>query len=187
VAALFMPSAPKSAAAAPGVTFAHEVTIDPQRADGEPDLALANNGTDMYASTPWGFSTSVSFAWKSTDSGVQWYNLHGSSACATGAELRPDCSRGGGDTEIQLSAPQGTGNTKQTVQFVDLNGLDTLSCAYSTDGGDTFVDLPGANVAGQVCNLAIPSGTLPGSDRQWIAVCPQTAPCAGTGATADKL
>jgi hypothetical protein len=203
------------------ITFSHEITLDPQRADGEPDLAITSDGNSMYSSAPWGFSTTVSFAWKSLDAGVQWYNLHGGGNSATVAcptpnvDLRPNCSRGGGDTEIQLSSPETTGGP-QTVQFEDLNGLDTISCAYSTNGGDTFTDIatptdptshnpiPGSacnesstgNVNPAICNptttLCLTDTTAPGTDRQWVAVCPHTAPCASlstptASTTADKL
>ncbi|MBV9526738.1 MAG: exo-alpha-sialidase, partial [Candidatus Dormibacteraeota bacterium] len=110
--------------------------------------------------------------------------------------LRPDCSRGGGDAEIQLSQP-GSGGP-QRVQFADLNGLDSISCAYSDDGGDTFHDLPafvlsGNPVPGSACNEG---GTVPptcqtvppptntcgtlGTDRQWIAVWPKADQPGGT-------
>ena len=152
-------------------TFTHEITVDPNRANGEPDLAISDNGREMYTSGPWGFSTTVSMAWKSNDGGVQWDLLHGS--CPANP-LRPFCSRGGGDTEVQLGSPQSNG--EQTVHFVDLNGLDTLSCAYSTNGGQSFTVTGGgstpANPAGpqgQVCNAAA-GPDAPGSDRQWIAI-----------------
>jgi hypothetical protein len=189
-------------------TFTHQVSVDIQHGDGEPDLAIANDNQNMYASTPYGFSTTVSLMWKSLDGGVQWDNLHGSAAgdtppCPnpTAVALRPDCSRGGGDSEIQLSAPQG--GSQQTVQFEDLNGLDTISCAYSTDGGDTFVDLPGSltlgnPTAGTACNdgstanasncsTALPKPNPPcatlGTDRQWV----QVWPAADNGTANDKL
>jgi hypothetical protein len=172
------------------VTFSHEITVDPQHADGEPDLAISSNGKDMYSAAPYGFSTTVSLMWKSSDGGVQWNNLHGSTdtSCPdpVADALRPDCSRGGGDAEIQLSAPATPGGP-QRVQFEDLNGLDTISCSYSDNGGDTFYDLGSGNVAGQVCNENTSSNgsDLPGSDRQWVAVWP--ARDQGAGATSDRL
>ena len=170
-----------SAAAVP-IAFTHEVTVDPNRMNGEPDVAIADNGREMYTSGPWGFSTTVSMAWKSEDAGVQWDSLHGS--CPTNP-LRPFCSRGGGDSEVELGTPQGTGNTKQTAYFGDLNGLDTITCAYSTNGGDTFTVSDAGNVAGNACNLPVNNPTAPGSDRQWIAVW-RTAD-QPNGATIDKL
>jgi hypothetical protein len=168
-------------------TFTHEVTVDPQRADGEPDVAISQDGQDMYTATPYGFSTTISFAWKSSDGGVRWTNLHG--ACAANL-LRPDCSRGGGDAEVELGTAQ-SGNP-QTVQFTDLNGLDTISCAYSTNGGDTFNDIetnPSTNTAqGQACNLNTGGNTgavtnPPGTDRPWMAVWPAS----DNGTASDKL
>jgi hypothetical protein len=171
------------------LTFTHEVTVDPQRLAGEPDLAIARDGKQMYVSDPWGFSTTVSFTWKSEDGGAQWDNLHW--FCAANP-LRPFCSRGGGDTEVQLgSGPSGQFNaTDQPQRLIetDLNGLDTITCAYSTDGGQTYSISGGAASAlsGHVCNLAPATGgpNPPGSDRPWVAVWPQQLQPAG--ATADK-
>ena len=166
---------------APPVTFTHEVTVDPQRLAGEPDIAISNQGVgsgkEMYVSAPWGFSTTISLAWKSEDGGAQWDSLHGS--CPANP-MRPFCSRGGGDTEIQLGSPQGT-STHQAAFYADLNGLDTLSCAWSTDGGSNFTLTGPATTTGQACNVG--AANTPGSDRQWIAVWP----AANNGTANDKL
>jgi hypothetical protein len=176
VAAFATPKTAAGSGTSSALTFTHEVTVDANRTNGEPDLAIADNGTDMYTSGPWGFTTSVSMAWKSDDAGVQWDLLHGS--CPTNP-LRPFCSRGGGDTEVQLGTTP-TQSGKQPVYFVDLNGLDTLTCAYSDNGGDTFTVTGGdttpndpLGAQGHVCNVA-PNDMIspPGSDRQWIAVWP---------------
>ncbi len=175
VSALAVPQSSGAGGSTNGITFTHEVTVDPNRANGEPDLAINNTGKQMYTSGPWGFTTTVSMAWKTEDAGVQWDLLHG--FCATNP-LRPFCSRGGGDTELQLGTPNNSG--VQPAYFVDLNGLDTLTCALSNDGGSTFNitggDTTPANPAGpigNVCNV-LPNGSAaaPGSDRQWIAVWP---------------
>ena len=191
-------------------TFTHEVSVDVQHGDGEPDLAISSDNNSLYTATPWGFSTTVSLLYKSSDGGVQWNNLHGSAvgeACPnpTAVILRPDCSRGGGDAEVQLSAPSAAGGP-QTVQFVDLNGLDSLSCAYSSNGGDTFTDLlgygqaspTGSPEAGAACNeggtanstncasaSASTSCATLGTDRQWMQVWPKADQ--PSGATSDKL
>ncbi|HVA60547.1 MAG TPA: hypothetical protein VNG13_08425 [Mycobacteriales bacterium] len=187
-------SSQSSTASADLPTFSHEVTVDPQHADGEPDLAISSDGQDMYSGAPYGFSTTVSLMWKSSDGGVQWKNLHGSTigeACPNpaAAVLRPDCSRGGGDAEVQLSTP-GVAGGPQRVQFEDLNGLDTISCSYSDNGGDTFNDLGSGNVSGQACNMTTSGNTAavtnpPGTDRQWLAVWPKADQ--PTGASADQL
>ncbi|MDQ6846870.1 MAG: hypothetical protein M3019_04715 [Candidatus Dormibacteraeota bacterium] len=182
-------SAKAAAVAAPPIQFTHEVTVDPQRLAGEPNLAIAQDGKQMYSSDPWGFSTTVSLTWKSEDGGAQWDNLHW--FCPTNP-LRPFCSRGGGDTEIQLgSGPAGhfsAADQPQRLLEADLNGLDTITCAYSTDGGRTFA-ISGAPLnpasTGHVCNVVPNNGVnLPGSDRPWIAVWPKDLQPAG--ATADK-
>ena len=59
-------------------TFTHQVSVDVQHGDGEPNLAISNDNNSLYAATPYGFSTTVSLLWKSLDGGVQWDNLHGS-------------------------------------------------------------------------------------------------------------
>ena len=170
------------------IPFTHEVTVDPQRLAGEPNLAIAQDGKQMYTSDPWGFSTTVSFTWKSEDGGAQWDNLHW--FCAANP-LRPFCSRGGGDTEIQLgSGPAGhfsAADQPQRLLETDLNGLDTITCAWSPDGGKTYSISGGSASAasGHVCNLAPSNGAnAPGSDRPWIAVWPKDQQPAG--ATADK-
>jgi hypothetical protein len=170
------------------ISFTHEVTVDPQRLAGEPNLAIAQDGKQMYSSDPWGFSTTVSFTWKSEDGGAQWDNLHW--FCGTNP-LRPFCSRGGGDTEIQLgSGPAGhftAADQPQRLLETDLNGLDTITCAYSTDGGKTYSISGGAasTLSGHVCNVAPNNGpNAPGSDRPWVAVWPKDQQ--PSGATADK-
>jgi len=185
-------------------SFTHEVSVDVQRGDGEPDLAISNDNKSLYTSTPYGFSTTVSLLYKSSDGGVTWKSLHGSAVgdtppcpIPTAVSLRPDCSRGGGDSEIQLSAPMAS-STQQTVQFEDLNGLDSISCAYSTDGGDTFHDLTaftisGNPVPGTACDeggtvpatcqtFPPPTGTCGslGTDRQWVQVWPKADQPSGT-------
>jgi hypothetical protein len=77
------------------LTFTHEVTVDPQRLAGEPDLAIARDGKQMYVSDPWGFSTTVSFTWKSEDGGAQWDNLHW--FCAANP-----CARSAREEEVTL-------------------------------------------------------------------------------------
>ena len=170
------------------VHFTHEVTVDPQRLAGEPDLAIAQDGKQMYTSDPWGFTTTVSFTWKSEDGGAQWDNLHW--FCGANP-LRPFCSRGGGDTEVELgSGPKGrfaAGDQPQRLVEVDLNGLDTLTCAWSNDGGKTY-SISGGTAStgtGNVCNVS--SGTsanAPGSDRPWVTIWPKGEQPAG--ATSDK-
>jgi hypothetical protein len=170
------------------IHFTHEVTVDPQRLAGEPDLAIAQDGQQMYTSDPWGFSTSVSFTWKSEDGGAQWDNLHW--FCAPNP-LRPFCSRGGGDTEVELgSGPNGKFNSTdqpQRLVEIDLNGLDTITCAWSADGGKTYSISGGAAAGGtgHVCNIGAGSSpNAPGSDRPWVAIWPKSKQPAG--ATSDK-
>jgi hypothetical protein len=180
----------KAAAVAVPLTFTHEVTVDPQRLAGEPDLAIAQDGKQMYTSDPWGFTTTVSFTWKSEDGGAQWDNLHW--FCGANP-LRPFCSRGGGDTEVELaSGPNGgfsAADQPQRLIETDLNGLDTITCAWSDDGGKTYTISGGAEAVGtgHVCNIVPGLGSTPnapGSDRPWVAVWPKADQPAG--ATADK-
>jgi hypothetical protein len=178
VAALAVPFSVTRAATNPPITFTHEVTVDPNRDNGEPGLAITDDGNTMFTDGPWGFSTTVSMAWKSSDGGVQWDLLHGD--CPANP-LRPFCSRGGGDAEAELGTPQGSGQP-QALYYADLNGLDTISCAYSNDLGKNFT-ISGDN-QGEACNVT--SGNPSGTDRPWIAVCRVGQPCAH-GATADQV
>jgi hypothetical protein len=158
----------------PTLGFTHAVTVDPQRLAGEPDIAIADNARELYTSAPWGFSTTTSFAWKTEDGGAQWDLLRG---CAAG-DQHLTCSRGGGDTEIQVGSPHSPGDP-QAVYYADLNSLDSLTCAYSYDGGDTWniagtspdAAVPGVPGGGEACNVG--TSQPPGSDRQWIAVWPK--------------
>jgi hypothetical protein len=170
VRATATPKQPVTGGTAAPVSFTHEVTVDPNRNNGEPDVAIANNGREMYTSGPWGFTTTVSMAWKSEDAGVQWDLLHGS--CPSNP-LRPFCSRGGGDSEVELGTPATPGG-EQPAYFADLNGLVTLTCALSTNGGDIAPPPNAAGPQGQACNVLNDSTqpSPPGSDRQWIAVWP---------------
>ena len=176
-----------SSSGPPRATFTHEVSVEAQRGVGEPNIAIGSGGQDMYSAGPWGFSTTVSMAWKSSDAGTRWTNLHG--GCPANP-LRADCSRGGGDAEFQVSDPASIGNP-QRVQYEDLNGLDTISCSYSDNGADTFADVTSGNAtAGTACNETSTSNqnasdtVAPGTDRPWVAVWPQADQ---PGGTSDKI
>jgi len=192
-------------------SFTHQVSVDVQHGDGEPDVAIdPQDSNTMFSAAPWGFSTTVSLLWRSIDGGVQWNNLHGAATSdippcpdPVAVTLRPDCSRGGGDAEVQFSQPAGSNSTPR-VQFEDLNGLDSISCAYSDNLGNTFTDLTNNGTAGAACDEGTSSNATNcaqevqkpsagcaslGTDRQWLQVWPAadqpaSGNCGGGGSVA---
>src|SRR3954452_17552013 len=113
----------------------------------EPDAAIDHSPTkgagQIYTSTPFGFSTTISFILRSNDGGQSFHLVEGNSFG------KPQTCIGGGDSELQLSRKNGQ------VFFSDLQGLTNFSNSTSTDAGRTW----------QTTCTAV-NGT--GVDRQWI-------------------
>src|SRR5207245_727524 len=70
VAAVLLVPAVPSAAAAQSITFTHEVTVDPNRTNGEPDIAISDSGRPAYISGPEGCSAATSLAAKGDQRGA---------------------------------------------------------------------------------------------------------------------
>lgn len=136
--------------------FAHPVTVDAQRLAGEPDVTIGQGDGRIYASAPWGVSTNTSFLWRSEDGGESFRQVQG----GVPGNQNPYAFRAGGDTEIQAAPPVGS-STFNRLYVVNQNNLDTLSCAYSDDGGRSFTFTTGSSV-GFVCPDTV------GADRQWL-------------------
>ena len=129
-----------------GITFDHANLNDPVRMVGEPDVVIdpkhANFPTDnygIYVSGPGGSTTQASWFWKSTDHGIQWFQV--------GCPVKNNCQNGGGDTEITIA------QTNRDVFASDLQTLQCNSTFRSYDQGNTFT--PG-------------EGCFPETDRQWM-------------------
>jgi len=56
--------------------FGREVIVDHQRVTGEPSLAIDSQDR-VYVSAPFGFSTTASYVWRSTDHGVSFHLVPG--------------------------------------------------------------------------------------------------------------
>jgi len=56
--------------------FGREVIVDHQRVTGEPSLSIDSQDR-IYVSAPFGFSTTASFVWRSTDHGKTFHLVPG--------------------------------------------------------------------------------------------------------------
>ncbi|MDP9342789.1 MAG: hypothetical protein M3Q23_12010 [Actinomycetota bacterium] len=124
--------------------FGPETIVDPQRVAGEPSVAVDQQGT-IYVAAPFGFSTSASFVWRSTDGGKTFHLVPGNEP----PEGKPTTCAGGGDSGLAV-------DTANRLYFVDLQGLTDVSNSVSADGGATW---------STTCNAANAAGV----DRPWIA------------------
>jgi hypothetical protein len=134
--------------AGPRATFGTPTVVDFFHPGYEPDLAVAKAGPykgSTFVSMPNGFSTTMSYLWRSDDSRRSFHFTEGN---ALGKQAT--CV-GGGDTELQLDPVNGD------VYFNDLQGLTNFTNSRSTDGGHTW-DTSCTSVNGA------------GVDRQWIGI-----------------
>src|SRR4051794_27392476 len=129
-------------------TFGTPVVVDFFHPGYEPDLAISRAGDhkgSTYASVPNGFSTTMSYLWRSDDNRRSFHLTEGN---ALGKQAT--CV-GGGDTELQVDPVNGA------VYFNDLQGLTNFTNSRSNDGGHTW-DTSCTSVNGA------------GVDRQWIGI-----------------
>ncbi|HET6816769.1 MAG TPA: hypothetical protein VFH66_06035 [Mycobacteriales bacterium] len=132
----------------PRATFGNPTVVDFFRPGYEPDLAIAKAGPykgSTFTSVPNGFSTTMSYLWRSDDGRQSFHMTEGN---ALGKQAT--CV-GGGDTELQIDPVNGD------VYFNDLQGLTNFTNSRSTDGGHTW-DTSCTSVNGA------------GVDRQWIGI-----------------
>ncbi len=142
-ALLFVMAPPASAGSKP--LFGREVIVDNQRITGEPSISI--DGEDrIYVSTPYGFLTTASFVWRSTDHGMSFHLAPGN-APLVGKPL-VTCP-GGGDSGLAV-------DTQNRLYFVDLQGLTDVSNSVSSDQGANWLT---------TCDAANDTGV----DRPWIA------------------
>jgi hypothetical protein len=135
-------------AKAPGATFGTPVVVDHFRPGYEPDIAQSKAGVtkgSTFVSVPNGFSTTMSYIWRSDDNRRSFHMVEGnalgkSSTCV-----------GGGDSELQIDPVNGS------VYFNDLQGLTNFTNSRSDDGGRTWKTS---------CNSVNGAGV----DRQWLAI-----------------
>src|SRR4051794_21897572 len=132
----------------PRATFGTPTVVDFFHPGYEPDLAVAKAGPykgSTFVSVPNGFSTTMSYLWRSDDSRRSFHFTEGN---ALGKQAT--CV-GGGDTELQLDPVNGN------VYFNDLQGLTNFTNSHSTDGGHTW-------------QTSCTSVNGVGVDRQWIGI-----------------
>jgi hypothetical protein len=125
--------------------FGREVIVDHQRVTGEPSIEI--DGQDrIYVSAPYGFSTTASFAWRSTDHGISFHLVPGNLPPL--GKPNVTCA-GGGDSAL-------THDKVNRIYFADLQGLTNVSNSVSSDQGGTW---------NTTCNAANDAGV----DRPWVA------------------
>jgi len=135
--------APQAATTAP--KFGREVIVDHQRVAGEPSIVIDSQDR-IYVSAPFGFSTTASFVWRSTDHGRTFHLVPGN----VGPLGKPNMTCiGGGDTAMAI-------DSKDRLYFADLQGLTDVSNSVSSDFGATWLS---------TCNAANDTAV----DRQWLA------------------
>src|SRR5947209_1162864 len=148
VAVAALAAAPR-AHAAPTLGFDTPTVADNFRPGFEPDVAIDRSPTagrgQIYTSTPFGFSTTQSFIYRSNDGGASFHLIEGNFLG------KPETCVGGGDTELQPDPVNGA------LYFSDLQGLTNFSNSMSTDAGRSW----------QTTCSAV-NGV--GVDRQWIGV-----------------
>jgi hypothetical protein len=136
---------------APSVGFAVPTVVDQFVPGFEPDnVTVPNISGDPYSgstfvSMPNGFSTTISYIWRSDDNRQTFHPTEGN------VFGKPTTCYGGGDSEIQVDPVNGD------IYFADLQGLTNFSTSVSADAGHTW---------NTTC-FAVP-GT--GVDRQWEAI-----------------
>jgi hypothetical protein len=143
------PPTPNPTRGTGGLTFGPATVVDAQRTMGEPVNHIDKYG-NYWDTGPWGFSTAQMFVHRSTDRGDQ-FNI------VSPAGLRPNAATsGGGDSDI-------TTDDQGFAYFADLEGLVQIGCGVSNDNGNNWRE--NENCA-----------TVPGDDRQWLAVDNGTSP-----------
>src|SRR6266436_5036816 len=144
VSAALLRRVPVAEAASKSPAFGREVIVDHQRVTGEPSIAIDSQDR-IYVSAPFGFSTTASFVWRSTDHGQSFHLVPGDLATFG----KPTTCIGGGDSALAV-------DTANRLYFADLQGLTNVSNSVSSDQGATWLT---------TCNAANDVGV----DRPWIA------------------
>src|SRR6201982_378399 len=85
---------PVAQAASKTPSFGREVIVDHQRGIGETSISMDSQDR-VYVSAPFGFSTTASYVWRSTDHGQSFHLVPGNISATFG---KPITCVGGGDT-----------------------------------------------------------------------------------------
>src|SRR5204862_3626087 len=132
-------------------TFGHNTLADFSAVGGEPFIRV-DKQDNIFVSSPFGFSTTVSLLWKSSD--------HGRTFIPLGTPIARDAvtGPGGGDTHMDF-------DDQNRLYYVDLSAACTTA-AVSEDGGNTF-PLDRNNPLTCLGGGSDPEGAT--DDRQWVA------------------
>jgi len=95
ISALWLTPAASAASKAPA--FGREVIVDHQRVAGEPSISIDSQDR-IYVAAPFGFSTTASFVWRSTDHGRSFHLVPGDLATFG----KPTTCIGGGDSALAV-------------------------------------------------------------------------------------
>jgi hypothetical protein len=131
------------------ITFSNNTMADFSATSGEP-IVKVDNKDRIFATTPFGVSTTLSLLWRSDDGGRSYIPL--GSPVLRDAVVGP----GGGDTDVDF-------DDKGRVYYVDLSAA-CVTVAVSEDGGNTF---PSDRTSYVSCVSEKTLGAV--DDRQWIA------------------
>jgi hypothetical protein len=131
------------------ITFHNNTMADFSATSGEPIIKVDNRDR-IFATTPFGVSTTLSLLWRSDDGGRSYIPL--GSPVLRDAVTGP----GGGDTDVDFDA-------KGRLYYVDLSAA-CVTVAVSEDGGNTF---PADRTSYVSCVSDKTMGAV--DDRQWIA------------------
>ncbi len=135
----------------PAATFGHNTLTDFSAVGGEPFIRV-DKQDNIFVSSPFGVSTTISLLWKSSD--------HGRTFVPLGSPVTRDAvtGPGGGDTHMDF-------DDHNRLYYVDLSAACTTA-AVSEDGGNTF-PLDRNNPLTCIGGGDDPEGAT--DDRQWVA------------------
>src|SRR5258708_2377891 len=119
---------PVAEAGSKSPAFGREVIVDHQRVTGEPSIAIDSQDR-IYVSAPFGFSTTASYVWRSTDHGVSFHLVPGN--LPPYGKPNVTCV-GGGDSALAV-------DSKNRLYYADLQGLTNVSNSVSSDQGGTWL------------------------------------------------
>ncbi|HJQ32678.1 MAG TPA: hypothetical protein VJ866_10880 [Pyrinomonadaceae bacterium] len=142
--------APQSAQDPNAITFFNNTMADFSATSGEP-IVKVDPRDRIFATSPFGVSTTLSLLWRSDDGGRTYR--------AMGAPVLRDAvtGPGGGDTDVDFDA-------KGRVYYVDLSAA-CVTAAVSEDGGQTFP----TNRTNYVTCVSDETTEAAVDDRQWVA------------------
>ncbi len=138
------------AAGADEITFHNNTMADFSATSGEP-IVKVDPQDRIFATSPFGVSTTLSLLWRSDDGGRTYRSM--------GGPLPRDAvtGPGGGDTDVDFDA-------RGRVYYVDLSAA-CVTAAVSEDGGQTFP----ANRTNYITCVSEETTEAAVDDRQWVA------------------